>query len=251
MEHTLLVCKSTVQDVFLKENYCGSDDVFILVEKGGFVFDSGAGEIKVGPLEGANFRKGVPYFRRLTERSRLFLFRYRSSGPLFTSDHVRFKDKERVASTLSLIARAETDVLGNDFEHKRVLFADIVNQYALENALTEEKLALTDVLVSDAVTYIRAFLHRKLDLRAFAKDRYISYTQFARRFKSAIGMTVSDYIAALRMKKAETMLEETDLSVREIARECGFSNEYYFSAFFRTRHAVPPGEYRASERLRR
>ena len=251
MEHTLLVCKSTIQDAFLKENYCGNDDVFILVEKGGFIFDSGSGETKVGPFEGANFRKGITYFRRLSERSRLVLFRYRSQRPLFNSDHVVFKDKERVSSTIGLLKKAEIDVLGNDFDHKRVLFADIVNQYSLENALTEEKLALTDALVSDAVAYIRDSLHRKLDLRAFAKERYVSYTQFARRFRSALGMTVSSYVAALRMKKAETMLEETALPVREIARECGFSNEYYFSAFFKSRHSVPPGEFRAAERSRR
>ena len=73
----------------------------------------------------------------------------------------------------------------------------------------------------------------------------MSYVQFSRRFKSAVGMTPQDYVTNLRLKKAKVLLGETDLSVGQIATSCGFGNEYYFSNFFKKHNNLSPSEFRA------
>jgi iron complex transport system substrate-binding protein len=57
-------------------------------------------------------------------------------------------------------------------------------------------------------------------------------------------MPPSEYLAAIRMKKAESLLSDTALPVREVAAACGFENEYYFSNFFKRHKGHSPSAFR-------
>ena len=46
-------------------------------------------------------------------------------------------------------------------------------------------------------------------------------------------MTLLEYIHTVKTKEASRLLTETELSLDEIATCLGFSNEYYFNAFFK------------------
>ena len=242
MECTLLVCKPVVRHEFKKQEYLGEDDIFALVEKGSFCFDDGSGTTTVGALEGVNFKRGVYYKRHMLAPTRMYLFRYRSEGDIFGSGKVIFSDTARIRSTLSLLHMTDEIIRPDEFQLKRALFLDIVNQYRLENAVKES--TFTDEVIRSAMTYIHANLHFKLDLAELSKQHYLSYVQFVRRFKSAVGTTPQDYITALRVKRAQTLLTESELSVKEIAANCGFANEYYFSNFFRNHCQMSPTKYR-------
>ena len=57
-------------------------------------------------------------------------------------------------------------------------------------------------------------------------------------------MTPTEYVSFLRLQKAKRLLIDTDLLIKEIAAECGFSNEYYFSNFFKKRTELSPQNFR-------
>lgn len=57
-------------------------------------------------------------------------------------------------------------------------------------------------------------------------------------------MTPSQYAAWAKLRKARTLLAESDLSVKKIAFACGFENEYYFSNFFKKHTGLSPTAYR-------
>lgn len=243
MEPILLVCKSLHLDAFAREVFTGQDDILAVVEQGSFVFDNGSGQQQVGPLEAVNFKKGITYHRHILQPAVLYLFRYRAEGNLFGSGRVLFRDLQRIRSTLELLHLCDSTVQLDAFACKRSLFADIVNQYRLENAAVPEN-AHTDPIVSAAIAYLNSHLHEKINLRELADRHYLSYVQFSRRFKLTTGTTLQNYVAGLRLKKAQLLLSETDLSVKQIARDCGFGNEYYFSNFFRKCCTLPPTQYR-------
>lgn len=245
MEPILLVCKALHRDTFANEVFTGQDDILAVVERGSFVFDNGSGQQQVGPGEAVNFKKNITYHRRILQPADLCLFRYRTESDVFGSGKVLFRDRQRIYSTLKLLHLSENSVQLDTFACKRALFADIVNQYRLENAVIPEESAYEDPIISAAISYINSHLHEKINLAELGNQYYLSYVQFSRRFKLATGTTPQNYVAGLRLKKAQKLLSESELSVNRIARDCGFGSEYYFCNFFRTHCGLPPTHYRS------
>lgn len=77
-----------------------------------------------------------------------------------------------------------------------------------------------------------------------AEACYISKSHMCRLFKDALGISVSDYVLTMRMRFAEKLLRNTEMSVIDISLECGFGSSQYFSRLFRKAHGCSPGEYR-------
>ena len=63
-------------------------------------------------------------------------------------------------------------------------------------------------------------------------------------FKQVFGITISDYIRQLRMRRAKVLLEESGLSVIEIALEVGYNHASNFATAFRRYYGVTPSQAR-------
>ncbi|WP_339711922.1 substrate-binding domain-containing protein [uncultured Kriegella sp.] len=79
-----------------------------------------------------------------------------------------------------------------------------------------------------------------------AENLNISRVQLYRKVKAIMGISVSDYISNFRLEKAKAMLENTSLSISEIAYANGFSSPNYFSTSFKNRFGTSPVTYRKS-----
>ena len=73
---------------------------------------------------------------------------------------------------------------------------------------------------------------------------HISSKQLTRLFLMSKNMTPSEYIRKLRIKRIESMLKDSSLSLHDISEQMHFSSEYYFNAFFKRHAGMPPGEFR-------
>jgi AraC-like DNA-binding protein len=60
------------------------------------------------------------------------------------------------------------------------------------------------------------------------------------------GYSTKKFITRLKLRRAKVLLEETDLTLKEIADQLGFSSEYYFNTVFKKHEGFPPGEFRKS-----
>lgn len=79
-----------------------------------------------------------------------------------------------------------------------------------------------------------------------AENLHISRVQLYRKVKAMMGISISDYIGSIRLKKAKSLLENTSLTVAEIAYETGFSSPNYFSTAFKNAFGTSPGVFRKS-----
>lgn len=68
-----------------------------------------------------------------------------------------------------------------------------------------------------------------------------------RKLKSIIGITPKELIIKSRMQKACTLLRTTDMTVKEIAYECGFTDQNYFGKSFKQIIGVSPSSYRQKD----
>ncbi|MEK6794583.1 MAG: AraC family transcriptional regulator [Spirochaetota bacterium] len=75
--------------------------------------------------------------------------------------------------------------------------------------------------------------------RAFASIG-MSQHYLIRSFKRAFGVSPVQYRIDIQMRDAERLLTVTDLSVREIAKQLGFRDAYYFSRLFKRKCGVSP-----------
>jgi len=66
----------------------------------------------------------------------------------------------------------------------------------------------------------------------------------ARAFRREHGVTVAQYVRALRLEWAGAELAASDASVARIASDAGFADQSHFTRAFRVAHGVTPGRYR-------
>ncbi|WP_461789959.1 hybrid sensor histidine kinase/response regulator [Pedobacter sp.] len=72
----------------------------------------------------------------------------------------------------------------------------------------------------------------------------ISKMQLYRKLKSLSGMTPSEFIKRIRLKKAAMLLRNSKLTVSEIFYLTGFNNKSYFFREFKKIYHLAPNEYR-------
>jgi AraC-like DNA-binding protein len=60
------------------------------------------------------------------------------------------------------------------------------------------------------------------------------------------GATPTDDLIRTRVERASWLLKTSELSLEDIAAECGFTDVYYFIRQFRKRIGITPGRYRAN-----
>ena len=69
-------------------------------------------------------------------------------------------------------------------------------------------------------------------------------TTLNRNIYAATGMTPIEYLTAIRLQRALTLIRKSTGSFKEIAEECGFSNANYFAKVFRKKFGCSPSGFR-------
>ncbi|MBV0893486.1 helix-turn-helix domain-containing protein [Paracoccus sp. Z118] len=93
-----------------------------------------------------------------------------------------------------------------------------------------------------------AHLAEPLTLDRLAGVAHMSRRSFTRRFREATGMTVTRWLNAQRVARAQQLLETTDLPVERIAHEVGFGTALTMRQQFAAQLGTAPSDYRRSFR---
>ena len=92
--------------------------------------------------------------------------------------------------------------------------------------------------------YIHTHYKDKITIENLAKTASISKTEVLRCFKSIIGLSPINYLNSYRLQKAAQLLINTENNIQEIATECGFDDNSYFSKLFKKNYHVTPNSFR-------
>ncbi|MFR4341964.1 MAG: helix-turn-helix domain-containing protein, partial [Gemmiger formicilis] len=92
--------------------------------------------------------------------------------------------------------------------------------------------------------YFSENYNEKISIEDYAASLHMSTTWFIRNFKQQVGTSPVQYILSLRMVNAQSLLEQTNYSVGEIAAIVGYDNPLYFSRVFHKEMGVSPMQYR-------
>lgn len=90
--------------------------------------------------------------------------------------------------------------------------------------------------------YIRANLAQNLGLEELAQQVGMSQFYFCRLFKQSLGITPHQYVILQRVEQAKYLLQKGELSLADIALECGFANQGHLNRHFKQVTGVTPKE---------
>lgn len=122
-----------------------------------------------------------------------------------------------------------------DTDVSKVLLAFSERYYALQAHVS---------ITKQAKMFIRENYHDINLSRTMVADHLnISVAHLSTVFNKEGGIGLSDYITKVRIEHAKTLLLETNLSIRKIAEQTGFTSDKYFSQKFNEFVGVKPTQY--------
>ncbi|WP_372633065.1 helix-turn-helix domain-containing protein [Cohnella sp.] len=101
-----------------------------------------------------------------------------------------------------------------------------------------------DDLLANLIEWVRIHLAESISISQLAERFQYNPDYLSRYFKRRTGMSLQEYIHALKLSKAKDLLAQTRQSVKEVAYEVGFSDEKYFMRLFKKYEKITPTEYR-------
>ena len=96
----------------------------------------------------------------------------------------------------------------------------------------------------EMISYIQQNFTREISLKEFGKQFHLSEKYISRYFKEHFHITLSQYINHLRLEHARQLLQETTLSITEVAMQSGYENVSYFIRSFKKMYGMSPLKYR-------
>ncbi|UXI03336.1 AraC family transcriptional regulator [Photobacterium sp. TY1-4] len=92
--------------------------------------------------------------------------------------------------------------------------------------------------------YILQHLTRKISVTQLAGLVFLGESQFHHLFKEQTGVTPHQYVLKKRLEMAKQLIEETPLSMAQVAQTSGFASQSSFTQAFTRLYGVPPARYR-------
>jgi AraC family transcriptional regulator len=96
--------------------------------------------------------------------------------------------------------------------------------------------------LNQLLDYITAHLDRNLELEDLARQVGMSQFYFSRLFKQSLGIAPHQYVIQQRVEQAKQLIQKGQLSLVEVALECGFANQAHLNRHFKRLVGVTPKE---------
>ena len=122
----------------------------------------------------------------------------------------------------------------------------ILNQHAHGSKFMGRAKNNNHAVIENTVEYIKNNLTSDLNLERLATEAKFTPTYFHKLFKASTGKNLHDYIEEIRIKKSINLLISTNMTLTQIAYECGFSSQSYFGYAFKRRMGTSPRRYAKS-----
>jgi AraC-like DNA-binding protein len=155
----------------------------------------------------------------------------REVATAFVEQMLEVQGMKRVILLLQLI-----DLLADSFETVEIC--------ALAAEQEPRSLTASD-RISTVCAYIESFYAEPIYVEQLATMVGLGKSAFSRLFKKRTGRSVPQFVNGVRVAHACRLLVDTDLTVSQISRECGFISPAHFQRQFREQQQCSPLAYRA------
>lgn len=114
-------------------------------------------------------------------------------------------------------------------------------------ALPERYLPMTFPSKKDMVSFIHRHYTEKLSLASIAASGSVCRSKCCALFKRYMRQSPIDFLNCYRLEVSRGLLENTSMSITQIATSCGFNHLSYYSRLFLRNYGCTPGDYRKKQ----
>ena len=108
----------------------------------------------------------------------------------------------------------------------------------------KEQPNLYEKIVAKAKYLMESNVYSAINLPGISEQLGISTSRLNEIFKTYTSMTPYQYYIHIKIHKAESLLEQEDIPVKEVAFRMGFEDQYYFSRLFKNKTGVSPSGWK-------
>ncbi|MFF1500421.1 GlxA family transcriptional regulator [Streptomyces sp. NPDC058316] len=147
---------------------------------------------------------------------------------------------------LHIVRRDHGTAVANDVARRTVAppHRDGGQAQYIQRPVPEAQLATT----TSARTWALGRLERPILLRDMAQQESMSVRTFTRRFREEVGVSPVQWLTRQRVERARQLLESTDLSIDQVARDAGFGTPTSLRQHLQAALGVSPTVYRRTFR---
>ena len=142
------------------------------------------------------------------------------------------------------IKHKRNDGLTDKIEIKAILLK-LISEYIKLSEKSDIKVEKkAEDRIEKVLSYININLKKDLTNEELAKICFLHPNHFIRFFKQKTGATPQQYIMQKRMENAKRLIEQTDLSMAEIAEKTGLYDTAHLSRAFKKFYSMAPTQYK-------
>lgn len=117
-----------------------------------------------------------------------------------------------------------------------ILLEDVTNIREKQNPASQKMLGVRQ--------YLDEHYTKKFSLDALSEHFFISKYHLSREFKNHFGITLNHYVISKRITMVKKLLRFSDLTLEEIAIECGFYDTSYLNKQFKKSEGISASDFR-------
>ncbi|MFE2291182.1 GlxA family transcriptional regulator [Streptomyces sp. NPDC059452] len=147
---------------------------------------------------------------------------------------------------LHLVRRDHGSAVANEIARRTVVppYRDGGQAQYIHRPVPEPQFATTTA----ARAWALGRLDRPILLRDMAQQESMSVRTFTRRFREEVGVSPGQWLTQQRVERARHLLESSDLSIDQVARDAGFGTATSLRQHLQAALGVPPTVYRRTFR---
>ncbi|MDD6259138.1 MAG: AraC family transcriptional regulator [Erysipelotrichaceae bacterium] len=115
---------------------------------------------------------------------------------------------------------------------------------SFDHAVSSDPVSQDMTLLNRMTACIYHHYSEKLTLSDIASSANVSISTANRIFRHFLNSTPVDFLNQCRLESAAGLLRATDKPISDIAYDCGFSQQSYFTRIFRREYGCTPASYR-------
>ncbi|WP_409175218.1 helix-turn-helix domain-containing protein [Brevibacillus fortis] len=132
---------------------------------------------------------------------------------------------------------SEMDSFWQQFRFQKLL------GFLLEQNLSPDLIPSKSKEVENSIRYIQQNYQENITVKQLAQQANVPSWQYTLLFRQLTGKKPLEYVTALRIHHAKKLLKSSNDSLRDIASQVGFTDEYYFNRRFRKTTGYTPRQY--------
>ncbi len=152
-------------------------------------------------------------------------------------------------SELTQLYRRAIEIAADNKTAPQPLLAGIVqHMIGLLNYLLRNRTGHATDLLEQSVEKAKIIMDERvsgeIDLYDLASELNLSYSWFRKTFKEYTGHSPARYFQLLKLRRAQRLLSDTELSIKEIAYSLGYKSTEHFFSIFKKHTGCTPTAYR-------